>query len=129
MVRRCFSNKFCLAGCTDGRTSTHGTRIAAATSGLFYPWDLGRPALDDAGTLLKDPIDGRFKGWVTSWASDVPEVLGQKEYRICYIESKDGVTWERLMLDLWPREEYPKTNILFDFPVAAEVPIHRYCRS
>ena len=45
-----------------------------------YPWDLGGPVLGGSGTILKDPIDGKYKGWVTSWASDVPEVLGEEEY-------------------------------------------------
>ncbi len=81
-----------------------------------YPWDLGGPVLGGSGTILKDPIDGKYKGWVTSWASDVPEVLGEEEYIVCYIESEDGVNWERPMLDMWPRPGYPKTNILLDFP-------------
>jgi len=81
-----------------------------------YPWDDGGPALGGSGTILKDPIDGRFKGWVTSWASDVPEAPGEEQYLVCYIESEDGIRWHRPMLDLWPRQGYPRTNILLDFP-------------
>ena len=53
---------------------------------------------------------------VRHFAGEVPDQLGWEEYNLCYIESEDGIHWERPLFDMWPRPGYPKTNILLDFP-------------
>ena len=80
-----------------------------------YPWDSGTVA-NSGGTILRDPIDGKYKGYITCFAGEVTDKLGWEEYNLCYIESEDGIRWERPLFDMWPRPGHPKTNILLDFP-------------
>lgn len=79
-----------------------------------YPWDDAVPC-SGHGTVLKDPIDGVYKGWVSAHAEDVNYLRGQLAFRIVYITSEDGVNWERPELDICPVPGYPRTNLLFDF--------------
>lgn len=79
-----------------------------------YPWDSAL-ACSGHGTVLIDPIDGLYKGWIVAHAEDVNYVRGQLAFRIVYITSADGVNWERPMLDVCPVPGYPKTNLIFDF--------------
>ena len=78
-----------------------------------YPWDDSTPAVGH-GTILRDPIDGKFKGWTPVMSGDTPEKVGECEFRLAYIESDDGVHWRRPMLDLCPWEGHERTNLLFD---------------
>src|SRR5262245_51882090 len=64
-----------------------------------YPWDDATPAVGH-GTILRDPIDGKYKGWTPVMSRDTPEKQGECEFRLAYIESNDGVNWHRPMLDL-----------------------------
>ena len=77
------------------------------------PWDDTTCAVGH-GTILVDPIDGKFKGWTPVMSGDTPETVGECEFRLAYIESDDGVHWRRPMLDLcsWPGHD--QTNLLFD---------------
>lgn len=81
-----------------------------------FPWDSG--GIMAHGTVARDPIDGLWKAWQVS-TPDETELAGLKAVhehrrRLTYLESKDGVTWERPMLPLvkWPG--YDRTNILLD---------------
>jgi hypothetical protein len=76
------------------------------------PWDDATPAAGH-GSIMKDPIDGKFKGWTPVMSSDSPEKLGECEFRLAYIESDDGVKWRRPELDLIQWEGKP-TNLIFD---------------
>ncbi len=76
------------------------------------PWDDATPATGH-GTILKDPIDGKFKGWTPVMSSDSPEKLNECEFRLAYIESDDGVHWRRPALDLVKWDGKP-TNLIFD---------------
>lgn len=60
------------------------------------------------GTVLRDPIDGKWKAWGTAAPSDT------FDRRIVYYESEDGMTWQRPELDLHPFEDYGRTNIVLD---------------
>jgi len=79
-----------------------------------YPWESAAPCVGH-GTILKDPIDGWFKGWVVAVEDDPGYAGGPLAYRLVYIRSEDGVQWERPELDLCPAGGHAKTNILFDF--------------
>ena len=79
-----------------------------------YPWDDGVVGCGH-GTVLKDPIDGRFKAWIASVSEDLEYVRGQTQFRCTYLVSEDGTNWERPMLDVCPVPGHEKTNILFDF--------------
>src|SRR5688500_3697313 len=68
------------------------------------------------GTILKDPIDGKFKGWTPVMSNDSPEKLGECEFRLAYIDSDDGVRWRRPNLGLVPWEGHAGTNLIFDNP-------------
>ena len=81
-----------------------------------FPWDNGGFGCGH-GTVLKDPIDGLYKAWVTSirhHRADGP-VLSGTQFRLAYAQSPDGVNWDRPQLDLCPWEGFPKTNIIFDY--------------
>ena len=76
-----------------------------------YPWDSGCGFAH--GTFLLDPIDGLWKAW---WSSNpAGGKASMSQCRLTYAVSEDGVNWTRPELDLCPRPDYPKTNILFDF--------------
>ena len=80
------------------------------------PWDAG--GVMAHGTVLKDPIDGRWKAWqISTPETQVSQDLGhhnENERRLTYLESADGVQWVRPQLDLCPWEGHPRTNILLD---------------
>lgn len=79
-----------------------------------YPWDDTTVAVGH-GTILKDPIDGKWKGWTVVMSSDSPIERGECDFRLAYIESEDGVKWERPMFDICKWEGYEKTNIILDY--------------
>lgn len=81
------------------------------------PWDAG--GVMAHGTVLRDPIDGLWKAWQVSTPGE-RELAGgitsfhEQQRRVTYLESKDGVAWNRPKLNIvsWPG--YEQTNILFD---------------
>ncbi|MBM4436337.1 MAG: hypothetical protein FJ029_03690 [Actinobacteria bacterium] len=75
------------------------------------PWDSG--AVFSHGTVLRDPIDGGWKAWIICTPMEAGHFENYR--RLTYFTSKDGVHWERPLLELCPQPGYPKTNILFDF--------------
>jgi len=78
------------------------------------PWDEG--GVFSHGTVLRDPIDGLWKAWQVSTPTSRP--LGPGTWRndrlLTYLESKDGVTWERPKLSLVAWKGNLETNILMD---------------
>ena len=80
------------------------------------PWDLG--AVLSCGTVLRDPIDGKWKAWQISTppATREPKNPGiwYSDRRLTYLDSDDGVRWRRPELTVvkWPG--YGHTNILID---------------
>ena len=78
------------------------------------PWDAG--GVFSHGTVLKDPIDGRFKAWQISTPLSTP--LGPGTWRhdrwLTYLESDDGVRWRRPKLGLIPWKGHPKTNLIME---------------
>ena len=73
------------------------------------PWDDDHPFLH--GTVLRDPIDGRWKAWGTASAHDPYEYQAR---RLAFLESEDGVHWRRPKLELCPYGGHRRTNILLD---------------
>ena len=78
-----------------------------------YPWDDGVVA-GGWGTVAKDPIDGKYKAWTTSFSENTNYAPGESDFRLTYAESDDGVAWRRPMLDICPVRSHAKTNILLD---------------
>lgn len=83
------------------------------------PWDRG--GVMTHGTVLKDPIDGRFKAWIicTPAEEELKSVVTQNppnhhSRRLCYFESPDGVSWTRPKLPNSAFGIYKATNIVFD---------------
>ena len=79
-----------------------------------FPWD-GALVCKGHGTVLKDPRDGLFKGWFVAVEEDLAYRRGRQEYRLVYVESRDGWEWKRPPLDLCPYPGHPRTNILLDY--------------
>ena len=79
-----------------------------------FPWD-GALVCKGHGTVLKDPRDGLFKGWFVAVEEDLTYRRGRQEYRLVYVESRDGWQWQRPQLELCPYPGHPRTNILFDY--------------
>lgn len=80
------------------------------------PWDAG--GVMAHGTVLRDPLDGRWKAWQVSTPAepvlDGLQARHERQRRLTYLESPDGVRWERPALPFvrWPGHE--RTNILLD---------------
>ena len=78
------------------------------------PWDAG--GVFSHGTVLKDPIDGRFKAWQVS--TPLSKRLGPGTWHhdrwLTYLESDDGVRWHRPKLGLIPWKGHPKTNLIME---------------
>ena len=79
------------------------------------PWDLGSVCI--TGTVLHDPIDGRWKAWQISEPVEKPDGrpgTWTADRRLTYLESDDGVNWRRPELSVvkWPGYEH--TNILMN---------------
>jgi hypothetical protein len=80
------------------------------------PWDAGGVLAH--GSVLRDPIDGVWKVWQHS----IPVPAGKPDKqdsrwwapRLTYLESKDGVHWERPRLKLVPWKGHPETNLLLE---------------
>lgn len=80
------------------------------------PWDLG--GVMAHGTVLRDPIDGLWKAWQVStpaekWLNGL-RAEHEKQRRLTYLESKDGIHWYRPKLPFvkWPGHD--STNIILD---------------
>ena len=79
-----------------------------------YPWDSASTCTGH-GTVLRDPIDGRWKGWFVAVQENLNHARGKHDFRLVHVVSEDGRQWTRPELDLCPFEGYPRTNILFDY--------------
>lgn len=79
-----------------------------------YPWEAAVPT-SGHGTVLIDPIDGKFKAWLVSIEEDLDYKRGHVHMRLCHFESDDGVNWRRPMHDITTYEGYDKTNIVFGY--------------
>ena len=79
-----------------------------------YPWDSASPCTGH-GTVLRDPIDGRWKGWFVAVQENLNHARGKHDFRLVHVVSEDGRQWTRPELDLCPFEGYPRTNIVFDY--------------
>ena len=80
------------------------------------PWDTG--SVFAHGTVLHDPIDGLWKAWQHSMPAPAgkPEKFESRWWqpRLTYLESKDGVHWQRPKLKFVPWKGHAETNILLD---------------
>ena len=65
------------------------------------PWEDNHATLH--GTVLLDPVDGLFKAWYK---------IGPDGCDCAYAVSKDGVEWEKPLLEIFPRGDRP-TNIVY----------------
>jgi hypothetical protein len=78
------------------------------------PWDSG--GVFAHGTVLRDPIDGLWKAWQVSFPQTEPAKFDSRWFKaqITYLESPDGVRWQRprLKLNAWPGHD--ETNIVLD---------------
>lgn len=76
------------------------------------PWDEG--GVFSHGTVLLDPIDGRWKAWQISTPPSKPHGPGtwRHDRRLTYLESDDGVAWTRPKLSFVSWEGHKQTNIL-----------------
>jgi hypothetical protein len=78
------------------------------------PWDSG--GVFAHGTVLRDPLDSRWKAWQLSFQAPTPAKFDSRWFRprLTYLESEDGVRWKRpkLKLHSWPG--HPETNILME---------------
>ena len=75
-----------------------------------FPWESA--AVFSHGTVLVDPIDGRWKAWYIS--AKQTKLQSSAERRLCYAESEDGVNWRRPLLDICAYAGHRRTNILLD---------------
>ena len=70
------------------------------------------------GTVLRDPIDGKWKAWQISTPPAYPKPknpgIWLPDRRLTYLESADGVNWRRpeLTVATWPG--YARTNIVIN---------------
>ena len=78
------------------------------------PWDIG--GVFSHGTVLKDPVDGRWKAWQISTPLSRPKGPGTwtHDRRLTLLESDNGVDWQRPQLDRIAWEGHDRTNILLD---------------
>ena len=74
----------------------------------MFPWESA--CVFSHGTIMLDPTDGLWKAWYIA----VPEhkFSPSAERRLCYAESKDGLNWDRPLLDLHSYGDHAQTNIL-----------------
>jgi hypothetical protein len=102
---------FCAWRVEPGRPDTANPLVEPA-----MPWDAGGVLAH--GTVLRDPIDGLWKAWQHS--IPIPEgKLDKQEARwwqpgLTYLESKDGVHWQRPKLNLVRWKEHGETNLLLE---------------
>jgi hypothetical protein len=102
---------FCAWRVEPGRPDPHNPLVEPG-----MPWDAGGVLAH--GTVLRDPVDGRWKAWQHS----IPVPAGKPDKqdsrwwapRLTYLESKDGVSWERPKLKLVPWKGHAETNLLTD---------------
>jgi hypothetical protein len=102
---------FCAWRIEPGQADVHNPLVEPA-----MPWDAGGVLAH--GTVLCDPIDGLWKAWQHS----IPIPAGKPDKqdsrwwapRLNYLESKDGVIWQRPKLQLVPWKSQAETNLLLD---------------
>lgn len=73
-------------------------------------WDSAHPFLH--GTVLQDPIDGLWKAWGTAAAEGNSATMQPR--RLAYLESEDGINWQRPNLDINHIGSHQRSNILLD---------------
>lgn len=80
------------------------------------PWDRG--GVMTHGTVLKDPLDGRFKGWlVCTPAQEVLDNVDSQNHRLrrlCYFESADGIQWKRVEVPNSTIDGRDRSNVVFN---------------
>ncbi|MBP90477.1 MAG: hypothetical protein CMJ64_27850 [Planctomycetaceae bacterium] len=79
------------------------------------PWDEG--GIFSHGTVLRDPIDGKWKAWQISTPLSEqkgPSRTWKQLRRLTYLESADGVHWNRPKLPFVSWEGHEQTNILME---------------
>ena len=78
------------------------------------PWDEG--GFFGHGTVLRDPIDGKWKAWQISRPLSKPHGPGTwtHDSRLSYLESPDGVHWNKPKLSLIEWDGNRRTNLLLD---------------
>jgi hypothetical protein len=102
---------FCAWRIEPGQPDAHNPLVEPA-----MPWDAGGVLAH--GTVLRDPIDGLWKAWIH--CIPIPDSkIGKQDARwwnphLTYLESKDGVHWERPKLKLVPWKGHDTTNVLMD---------------
>jgi hypothetical protein len=102
---------FCAWRVEPGKPDPHNPLLEPA-----MPWDAGGVLAH--GTVLRDPIDGRWKAWQHS--IPVPDgKMGKQDSRwwnprLNYLESTDGLHWVRPKLRLIPWKGHMETNLLTD---------------
>ena len=57
------------------------------------------------GSVLYEPKQKRFRMWYQSWD-------GSLNYKVCYAESSDGLTWKKPELGLWEYDGSKQYNIV-----------------
>jgi hypothetical protein len=102
---------FCAWRIEQGRPDPHNPLVEPA-----MPWDAGGVLAH--GTVLHDPIDGLWKAWQHSIPIPDPKV-GKQDARwwnphLTYLESKDGVHWQRPKLKFVSWKGQEETNLLLD---------------
>jgi len=82
------------------------------------PWDEG--GVFSHGTVLRDPIDGIWKAWQVSTPISKRRGPGtwNHDRRLTYLESRDGVQWQRPKLSFVSWKGHAQTNILMDIWVS-----------
>src|SRR5262245_23252881 len=102
---------FCAWRIEPGHPDSHNPLLEPG-----MPWDTG--SVFAHGTVLRDPIDGLWKAWQHSMPAPTgkPEKFEARWWqpRLTYLESKDGVNWQRPKLKFVPWKGHTETNILID---------------
>src|ERR1700682_1679248 len=102
---------FCAWRIEPGRPDPHNPLVEPA-----MPWDAGGVLAH--GSVKRDPIDGLWKAWQVSIPrpTSKPGTQDPSWWRpaLTYLESKDGVSWQRPKLKLIPWKGHGGTNLLTD---------------
>ena len=75
-----------------------------------HPWETACPF--NAGTVLKDPLDGLWKAWGICFPHLDGFYRGQFDNRLAYFTSEDGVRWTKPQLDGFPCMGVDRSNVL-----------------
>jgi hypothetical protein len=100
---------FCAWRVEPGRPDAHNPLVEPA-----MPWDAGGVLAH--GSVKRDPIDGLWKAWQVSIPrpTSKPGTQDPSWWRpaLTYLESRDGVGWQRPRLKLVPWKGHSETNLL-----------------